>query len=193
MSRKNRKQLVVDVNLVYASGDLKFNPTFDPVQSNSADRSRHCLQAIWEEEHIAVFSSSLREEWNRHARHNKYVQKWLERMAVKGRILEEDGERFANLASPASACLATEAQGAMKKDFHLVQSALASGQLVLSNEARFPQHVAVACGAVEELLRLHYGNPAVEGESCRLWIKAGAEKVADRRIDVWVKNHCAAD
>jgi hypothetical protein len=59
----------------------------------------------------------------------------------------------------------------------------------LSNEIRFAQQVSYACNSVSALLSLHYGNPALEGENCRLWIKAGAEKEAERRIDHWVLNH----
>jgi hypothetical protein len=111
-------------------------------------------------------------------------------MEQKSRIVLEDGEQFAALADRACACLsgATE-KAALAKDFHLIQSALATGQLVLSNEVWFPRYVALACAAVQELASLYYANPVVEGDPCRLWIKAGAEKTPGRRIDVWANCH----
>ena len=54
---------------------------------------------------------------------------------------------------------------------------------------RFPRQVTLACVAVPEFVELYYGNPSVEGEDCRLWIKAGADKEPDRRIDNWSANH----
>jgi hypothetical protein len=70
-----------------------------------------------------------------------------------------------------------------------VQSALATGQLILSNEMRFPRYVSRACVAVPQLAHLYYGNPSIEGEDCRLWIKAGAEKEPRRRVDNWLADH----
>lgn len=111
-------------------------------------------------------------------------------MEQKGLFCNEEGDRHSNLLGAACDCQTSNgARNALAKDFHLVQSALATGQLIVSNETRFPQYVALASASVGELLELHYANPALEGEACRLWIKAGAEKDADRRIDVWAENH----
>jgi hypothetical protein len=110
-------------------------------------------------------------------------------MRQKNLILDEEGERFSELLGPACDCLAADGPRALAKDFHLVQSALASGQTVISNEKHFPELVATACLTVRELGSLFYANPDVEGDACRLWIKAGAQKDMNRRIDVWVEDH----
>jgi hypothetical protein len=47
-------------------------------------------------------------------------------------------------------------------------------------------YLANACPTVPEFLELYFGGPVTEGEACRLWIKAGAEKEQGRRIDEWV-------
>lgn len=190
MSWRNSRQIVVDANLTYASGNLKFNPLIDPAIASVPDRNRQCLQAIFEESHLAVFGRKLFEEWSRHAKKGTHARDWLNRMMKKGRIVLEDGENFANLAASACACLSADGEKeALAKDFHLIQTALATGQLILSNERRFPRYVMLACPTVREFSALYYANPAVEGDACRLWIKAGAEKDADRRIDVWAENH----
>jgi hypothetical protein len=181
MSRWNSKQIVVDANLAGGSSNDRM---FNPILGDLGAQNRQCLQAIWEEEHFAVFSRKLRDEWNRHA--SSHAKRWLRNMEQKSRIVPEDGEPFAELAGPACACLSVAGErAALAKDFHLIQSALATGQLILSNEVRFPRYVAFACEVVRELASLYYANPVVEGDPCRLWIKAGAEKTADRRIDVW--------
>jgi hypothetical protein len=189
MSWKNSKQLVVDANVGQGSSNDRM---FNPILGDSGSQSRQCLQTIWEERHVAVFSGSLRDEWDRHA--SSYAKRWLRNMEQKSRIVEEDGEQFAELAIPACACLSTAGEkAALAKDFHLIQSALATGQLILSNEVRFPRYVALASTVAQELASLHYANPNIEGENCRLWIKAGAEKDADRRIDSWVENYLKGD
>jgi hypothetical protein len=181
MSRWNSKQIVVDANIARGSSNDKM---FNPISGDLGAQNRQCLQAIWEERHFAVFSLTLRDEWNRHA--SSHAKRWLRNMEQKSRIVPEDGEQFAELADPACACLPTAGEkAALAKDFHLIQSALATGQLILSNEVLFPRYVALACGVVQELTSLYYANPVVEGDPCRLWIKAGAEKTADRRIDIW--------
>lgn len=184
MSKLNSKQLVLDASLAFGSNDLMFNPVGDV----AGDRNRKCLQAVWEEEHVAVFNRQLQQEWRNHA--SRYAASWLQNMTRKGRTLVAEGEAFSRLMEPACQCQTSDAQRmALEKDFHLVQSALATGRLILSNEIRFPRHLANACPRVPELQELHFGGPVIEGEACRLWIKAGAEKELERRIDVWTDNH----
>jgi len=185
MSSGHSKQIVIDANIAQGSSNDRM---FNPVLGDAGAQSRQCLQAIWDEKHVAVFGRSLLSEWDRHA--SSYARRWLRNMEQKSRVVLEDGERFAELAISACACLSTAGEkAALVKDLHLIQSALATGQLILSNEVRFPRYVALACAAVQELATLYYANPTVEGDRCRLWIKAGAEKNADRRIDSWVENY----
>ena len=185
MSLRNRKQIVIDANIGRGSSDDK---RFNPLIGSLGDHSHQCLQAFWEERHFAVFSKKLRDEWDKHA--NSYAKSWLSRMTLKSRILNEEGEQFVELLGPACSCLAIDGyRAALAKDFHLVQSALASGQLILSNETKFPHYIGMACDSVPALTQLHYANPQVEGEECKLWIKAGAEKEPRRRIDVWALNY----
>jgi hypothetical protein len=184
MSRLNSKRLVLDASLALGSND----PMFNPVGNAPGDRNRKCLEAVWEEEHVAVFNRQLRREWRDHA--SRSAAAWLQRMTQKSRTVVDEGNDFSRLLLPACDCLPSAGEKAdLAKDFHLVQSALATGQLILSNEVRFPRHVTRACEAVTELAQLYYGNPDVEDEVCRLWIKAGADKEPDRRIDSWFANH----
>ena len=152
------------------------------------DLSRKCLVAVREEKHIAVFSIMLRREWRNHA--GLYATEWLRIMERKNQIVDHEGKEFSGLLNPACRALAFESQRvALAKDFHLIQSALATGQTILSNERKFPALLAAVYHVVEEFSSLHYSNPAVEGEACILWIKAGAENDADRQIDVWTEKY----
>ena len=184
MSRFNSKQLVLDASLALCSND----PMFNPVGDAPGDRNRRCLQAVWEEEHVAVFNRQLQQEWRDHA--SRSAAAWLRKMIQKSRMVVNEGNDFSPLLQPACDRLSSGREKEdLAKDFHLVQSALATEQLILSNEVRFPRYVARACVGVPKLAELYYGNPRVEGEDCRLWIKAGAEKEPDRRIDIWSANH----
>ena len=184
MSSKKRKQLVIDANIALGSTD----PMYNPMSGIAGDMNRRCLQAVWEEGHIAVFNKQLRREWREHASRSAIA--WLQKMDLKERTVDDDGEIFSELLAPACNCQSTNRhKDDLKKDFHLVQSALATGQTILSKEMKFPTFVAQACPTVPKLIELYYANPKVEGDACRLWIKAGAEKDANRRIDVWAENH----
>jgi hypothetical protein len=186
MSRLNRKELVLDASIARGSNDSMFNPT----SGRLGDANRRILEAVWEEEHVAVFNHQLQREWRDHE--SPSAAAWRSRMVSKGRTVINEGSDFSLLLQPACSCLPNAAERAsLTKDFHLVQSALATGHLILSNEMRFPRQVTRACAAVPELAQLYYGNPHVEGEDCRLWIKAGAEKVDHRRIDLWAASHCS--
>ena len=109
-------------------------------------------------------------------------------MAARKRFEENEGKEFAHLLDRAFAVLTTEKES-LAKDFHLIQSALASGQLIVSIESRFPQIVSVASKAVPEFTLLYFANPAVERDACIQWINDGAEKDALRRIDAWAESH----
>lgn len=188
MSSRNRKKLVIDANLAFGSSD----PMYNPMSDIAGDMNRRCLDAVWEEGHIAVFSGQLRREWRDHA--GRSATRWLQSMELKNRAVDEEGERFSELLAPACGCQSTDGHRAdLEKDFHLVRSALASEQTIISRETRFPALIAKACPTVQELASLYYANPAVEGDACRLWIKACAEKDAVRRIDVWAENHSRSD
>ena len=175
MSSRNRKKLVIDTNVALGSSD----PMYNPMSVVAGDMNRRCLDAIWDEGHDAVFNRQLRREWRIHA--SRSATRWLQSMALKDRIIDEEGEAFSMLLAQACDCQAVKSHKAdLEKDFHLVQSALATGQTILSNESNLPKFIAIACPKVHELASLYYANPTVEGDACRLWIKAGAEKNADR-------------
>jgi hypothetical protein len=170
---------VIDANIAQSAGSSDVPKSL---------YSRECLNAVRECKHVAVFSQQLLGEWGEHA--SRFSHQWWRSMAARRRIDYTEGDEFAPHLD--RACASLEQDGwreALRKDCHLVQSALATGQLILSNEKELPRFVALACGAVKTLLQLHYANPAVEGHACILWIKAGAENDADRRIDVWAANH----
>lgn len=172
-------KLVIDANIAHSAGTSEVP---------SSRYSRECLNAVLDFKHIAVFSSQLREEWREHS--SSYARKWRRSMTARKRIENAEGEEFAPHLDSACACLDQDVwKDALRKDFHLVQAALASDQTILSNERNFPQYVAIACRTVRVLSALYYANPVIERDVCRLWITAGAEKVPDRRIDLWAENH----
>jgi hypothetical protein len=179
MTRKNGKRLVIDANIAYSAG---------AGEVPSSRYSRSSLEAVLQGEFIVVFNQSLRQEWKDHSK--KYARIWWRSMAAQKRIEDKDGDEFAHHLDRACACLEHSSwKDALRKDFHLAQSALASGQTIISNEKTFPMLVATVCRTIREFSSLYYANPAAEGDACILWIKAGAEKDANRRIDVWAENH----
>jgi hypothetical protein len=179
MTRNNRKRLVIDANVARSAGDSDV-----PV----SHYSRAALDAILQGEFIAVFSVALRTEWNKHA--SLHSKLWWASMFARRRVENNDGLEFATHLDRACSCLEQDKlKEALAKDFHLLQSALASGRTIISNEKNLPKLVAIAGSKVRELSMLYYANPAVEGDNCILWLRAGAELEADRRIDVWESNH----
>jgi hypothetical protein len=111
-------------------------------------------------------------------------------MSARRRIEFQEGDEFAVHLDRACASLEHDRwKDDLRKDFHLAQSALASDQTILSRERDFPRYVAIACRTVRVLFTLYFANPEAEGEACILWIKAGAEKEPNRRIDTWFASH----
>ena len=176
-------RLVIDANIAQSAGNSEIS---------SSRCCRECLNAVLEHEHTAVFSQPLREEWRNHS--SLYARRWWRSMSARRRIEFLEGAEFAIHLDRACACLPHNRwKEDLRKDFHLVQSALASDQTILSNEQDFPRYVATACGTVRVLSNLYYASPQIEQDRCIAWIEAGAEKHANRRIDAWALNHLAGD
>lgn len=172
-------RLVIDANIAHSAGSSEVP---------SSLYSRECLNAVLNNDHIAVFNSSLRGEWKAHA--SLFAKRWWRSMAARRRIDDVEGEEFAAHLAPACAYLEEDGwKAALRKDFHLVQSALASDWTILSNERSFPKYVALASRKVRVLSTLYFANPEVEGSPCIVWIKAGADAEAKRHFDVWVASH----
>jgi hypothetical protein len=144
------------------------------------------LEAIRLDEHIAVFSAKLRQEWRKHA--SLLAKKWQVAMQQRRRIEIAEGTEFAHLLEVACDCLKVDSwKLALRKDFHLVQSALTTGQTIISNEKRLPKHLCASCEEVPELRKLYFANPERERDECIDWIKAGAKKDPKRRVDRFIQ------
>jgi hypothetical protein len=180
MTRKNGKRLVIDANIARSAGAGEV-----PISRYS----RACLEAVLDGDYVAVLNPPLREKL-KDSHSSKVFQIWWRAMAARKRFEDNEGKEFAHHLDRACTCLEQDRwKEALCKDFHLVQSALATDQTILSNEKNLQKFLALACSRVQVLSVLYYANPAAEGDDCILWIKAGAEKDADRRIDVWAENH----
>jgi len=179
MTRKNRKRLVIDANIAYSAGTSEVPSSF---------YSRVCLDVILRDEHIAVFNRVLRQEWKNHA--SVHARRWQVAMEQRRRIEDAEGDEFKDLLDRACARLEGATwENALRKDFHLVQSALATDRILLSNESRLPSHLKASCETVPELRKLFFANPQREQDVCIRWIKAGARRETHRRIDQWSRHH----
>ena len=178
MTRKNRKRLVIDANIARSAGTSSLAVSLF---------SRQCLEAVRFDEHIAVFNTKLRQEWRRHA--SRLAKQWQVAMQQRRRIEDAEGNEFAHLLDGACDCLKEATwKLALRKDFHLAQSALATGQIVISNETRLPKHLCASCGEIPELRKLHFANPERERQVCIDWLKSRAKKEPGRRVDRFLRS-----
>jgi len=56
----------------------------------AGDMNRRCLEAVWEEGHVAVFNEQLRREWRDHA--GRSARRWLQTMELKNRVVDEEAK-----------------------------------------------------------------------------------------------------
>ena len=174
-------RLVIDANIAQSAGSSDV-----PISLYS----RECLNAVREHGHIAVFTRQLLGEWGDHA--SLFSRQWWRSMVARRRIEYGEGAEFLIHLERACACLAQDRwKEDLRKDFHLVRAALAADQTILSNEISFPGYLSIAARTVRVLSALYYASPAIEGELCIEWLRAGAPPSATRRIDVWSENRPA--
>ena len=168
------KKLVVDTCVARSAGDKS--------QAPESKHSRDALTAIREHcQHELVFNPTLSSEWKTHA--GRFALSFLTYMVQRRRVHYLRGEEFSSVVRSCSLVLenGTERE-AFDKDAHVVAAALASDQIILSNEVRLWAQLAKMSPYSNAVGNLVWANPSLEGPSCVNWLKEGAPWRSDRKL-----------
>lgn len=161
--------IVVDASVARAAGE-----TEHPVSK----LCRESLDAMISGGHLLAMSQQLEEEWKKHA--SCYAVGWWRLMRSRNRvktIIQNTSldQRILNAVDP-------QAQRIVRKDLHLVGTALAADKRVISLERRVRRHLHKAAFKIPELQELIWANPANEKEKVPDWLRNGAPDEPHRRL-----------
>lgn len=135
-----------------------------------------------ESPHHVVMTPELSEEWNKHQ--SIFAVRWLKSMIAR--------KRFAYVMLPQNRTLSDEIERtavgerdieALRKDFHLLQAALATDQTVISLDETIRGLFEQASQQVGEIRNIIWANPDKTAEEHPIsWLQNGAPPEAHRRL-----------
>jgi len=175
------KSIVVDTSVARAANDKKRDFALShPETILLPMQCAKFLEGMMCGHYCVVFSEALNDEWNRHR--STYSAKW--RLSMTSRKLV----CYVKQTEPIlmTKVLATQSQDrkkdAMEKDFHLIETALASDQAIVSLDDMVRNLYSQAATSVGEIRRIVWGNPGNPDENLLQWLKDGAPADKKRQL-----------
>lgn len=165
MKKTQSKYLVIDASVAMASGgEAAVHPT--------AAITRDFLISVLTICHKAVMTTPVREEWDKHQ--SKFARKWRSSMVAKKKLLVIDIEERDDIRAQINLATINQKQkNAMLKDCHLIESAIATDNRIISldNVARELFKNSLDVPDVNSVL---WVNPTDNAESVLAWLEKGA-------------------
>jgi hypothetical protein len=145
----------------------------------TAASCRDALLTILKHQLMAVMSPALEREWDKHQ--SKFASGWRVQMTAKRLICRVPDGTFRKVANALVKSDLTQPQKkAAQKDFHLVSSALATDQTILSSDDEAKAVFALAAAEIAQLKELIWVNPCNAAENCTQWLADGAKPERQR-------------
>ena len=170
MAKQRPRRLVIDADIVNSASEAKY-----PISSTC----RRFLDTVLDVGHHVVMTKAIREEWHRHM--SRYSKIWRRRMWARKRVVKIIGERDETLRGRIDASVSQDQQAMVAKDVHLVEAALATDQLITSQDERVRNALRTASNNVGELKRIVWVNPTRGDEKPIDWLRDGA-KTEEHRL-----------
>lgn len=166
------RRLVVDTNVARSASESE-----KPV----SDACRQVLQTMLSEQHKVVLTATQLQEWQRHQ--SPFTRNWLARMASKKlwHVLTPEPNSGLTERLYALECTA-RARKEMLKDVHLLENALATDDVVLSQETNVFGLFCKYADALRVPRPVAWVNPVDDTPGCVAWIATGAEVAKARCV-----------
>lgn len=150
----------------------------------TATRCRDFLETLRQETSCRiVLPPKLNDEWERHM--TPFASRWLKAMARRGRVVIEDvppSNRMRREIERVAATKKTEVD-ALRKDFHLVEAAIAHDRVVISLDELVRRLFKTAAAGVAAIKKVIWVNPVNPNEQPLAWLRSGAKAENVRALD----------
>ena len=176
MRSRDFKRLVVNTSVAQAAGGVEATASVSINCTEFLETFRHKCP------HHIVMTSELSEEWNTHQ--SKFAATWLRSMIAR--------KRWHNVKPPVNQALHDKIEQTatheneieeMRKDFHLLEAALATDQTIISLDETVRQCFAQAAQHVGEIRTIVWVNPDhKEEEEPLVWLQNGAQPEDHRQL-----------
>lgn len=173
MAARGSKRLVVDASVARSAG-----------RENARDPTsvycRDFLKAVRTICHQVVMTQEIGEEWQRHQ--SSFARQWLLSMTARRKVYRLDDVLDNDLRGRIEQVASNErAAEAIRKDYRLIEAAIATDRIVISLDDRARNLFTVAAQSVGNLRDVAWVNPDKAEEQPILWLENGA-KPEKRRL-----------
>ncbi|MGI4743990.1 MAG: hypothetical protein ACRYG7_53250 [Janthinobacterium lividum] len=169
-------RLVVDTNVAQSAGESQH-----PV----SEACRQVLETMMNKQHRVVLSATQFREWQKHQ--SPYARRWLASMKAKNLWHVLTPEPDSGLANNIHKLECTDkACAEMLKDVHLLESALATDHVVVSQETNVLGLFITYARPLRIPRPVAWVNPIEDTPTCMAWLEAGAAVEAARCIPAGV-------
>ena len=169
MPAKGARRLVVDASVAGAAGGRTATA---PI----ATRCRDFLETLRQETRCCiVLPPKLNEEWEGHM--TPFASRWLKAMARRGRVVVDDVPLSNRMRREIEHIAATKKSevDALRKDFHLVEAAIAHDRTVVSLDELVRRLFKAAALSVRAIKQVVWVNPVNAAEQPLVWLRSGAK------------------
>jgi len=166
---KRARRLVVDASVAGAAGG----------KTATAPTSTGCrnflLTLRQETDCCVVMPPKLKDEWDKHK--SVFASRWLVAMASRGRVIFIDVPLSNRMRREIERVAATKRSevDALRKDFHLVEAAIAHDRTVVSLDELVRRLFKAAALSVAAIKRVVWVNPVNAAEQPLVWLRNGAK------------------
>ncbi|MCE2394871.1 hypothetical protein J4G02_09830 [Candidatus Poribacteria bacterium] len=178
MREADSKRLVIDTDVAQASGS----------EEAIHPRAKHCrdfLQEVLSLSHSVVMTPEISNEWKRHR--SSFARRWRVSMDARKKVYRvnapADEELYDKIKQTGTNLEESED---MQKDFHLLETARATDQTVVSLDETVRGLFARAAQRVGEIRDIVWVNPErTEEEKPLVWLQNGAPPEDHRKLRAW--------
>lgn len=166
MPARAARRLVIDASVAGAAGGKTATA---PTSTNCRD----FLLAVRGEHYLVILTPQLRREWDDHK--STFARTWLTAMTTRGAVIFLDIKASNKLRREIERVVAPRAAElkAMRKDFHLLEAALATDQNIVS---------------LDEIVRALFGRAAVNVVALKNIVWVNPDKAAEEPI-AWLEKN----
>lgn len=169
MPTRRSRRLVVDASVAGAAGG----------RTATAPTSTHCrdfLEVLRKETGCnVVIPPRLKDEWDRHQ--SLFASRWLTAMVSRRRVVFDDipvSHRLRREIERVAASTPAELR-ALRKDFHLVEAAIATDRTVVSLDETVRELFRIAAATVAAIEKVVWVNPSHATENSLVWLRGGVK------------------
>jgi predicted ABC-class ATPase len=167
------KSIVIDASVARAAGETSQFPV--------SKQSREFLEAVLKSNHKIVLNKQLFQEWEKHE--SKYALRIRVALASKGRIVFKKNTENDSLRQLIQNSTVDKSRiKPMIKDIHLIEAALLTDRIVISNDNKVRNHFNSVSDKVHYLKLIIWINPTIMEEEAVKWLLDGALEEESRKI-----------